>query len=120
MPPQIFSATTMLNDPVQNTLREDLGTIKDLMIDRKEGRIVYAVLSFGGILGLGDKLFAVPWSALELDTDKERFVLNVPQKTLKDAPGFNREDWPDMANQEWAREIHYYYQQVPYWEEKTS
>lgn len=120
MPPQIFSATTMLNDPVENTLQEDLGHIKDLMIDRERGQIAYAVLSFGGVLGLGDKLFAVPWTALQLDTEKERFVLNVPKKALKDAPGFNKDDWPDMANQEWAREIHDYYQQTPYWEEEIS
>ncbi len=120
MPPRIFSATTMLNDAVQNTLQEDLGYIKDLMIDRENGRIVYAVLSFGGILGLGDKLFAVPWSALQLDSQNERFVLNVPQKALKDAPGFNKEDWPDMANQEWSREIHDYYKQTPYGKEETS
>lgn len=116
---QVFSATTMINDSVQNVLREDLGNIKDLMIDLESGRIVYAVLSFGGILGMGNKLFAVPWSALELDTENEQFVLNVPKKLLKDAPGFDQDNWPDMANHEWAREIHEYYQQPLYSEEAS-
>ena len=119
MSTQVFSATTLLMNPVQNTLNEDLGTIKDIMFDREDGRIVYAVLSFGGVLGLGDKLFAIPWRALELDTENERFVLNVPKEVLKNAPGFDKENWPDMANPVWAREIHEYYEQPLYWEETS-
>ncbi len=108
---QIFSATTLLKNPVQNSLGEDLGHIKDFMFNRENGLIVYAVLSFGGVLGLGDKLFAIPWGALELDTANERFILNVPKEVLKNAPGFDKDNWPDMANPVWSREIHEYYKQ---------
>jgi sporulation protein YlmC with PRC-barrel domain len=113
MTTQIFSTTSLLNNPVQNTLEEDLGNIKDLMFDLDSGRIVYAVLSFGGILGLGDKLFAVPWGALHLDTENERFVLNVPKAALKNAPGFDKKNWPDMADQMWARKIDEFYNELP-------
>lgn len=58
------------------------------MLDMRSGRVSYAVLSFGGFLGMGQKLFAVPWEALELDTSEKRFVLNVEKGRLKDAPGF--------------------------------
>jgi hypothetical protein len=73
------------------------------------GRIAYAVLSFGGVLGLGDKLFAVPWSALALDTVNKRFTLGVPKDTLKDAPGFDKGHWPAMADKSWTGVLHKFY-----------
>ena len=59
--------------------------------------------------GLGDKLFAVPWKALTLDTANKRFTLNVPKDTLKDAPGFNKDNWPSMADKAWATGVHRFY-----------
>ncbi|EXI73465.1 MAG: PRC-barrel domain protein [Candidatus Accumulibacter sp. SK-11] len=79
------------------------------MLDLSNGTVAYAVLSFGGFLGMGDKLFAVPWHALKLDTVNKRFVLNVEKERLRDAPGFDKGHWPNMADQSWAREIHSYY-----------
>ena len=104
-----MGATTLVGNDVYNHKGEDLGNIKEIMLDMRLGRVGYAVLSVGGFLGMGDKLFAVPWSALTLDTKNKRFVLNVEKDRLKDAPGFNKEDWPDMADQSWARQIHAYY-----------
>jgi hypothetical protein len=69
----------------------------------------YAVLSFGGLLGMGEKLFAVPWAALALDTVNERFTLNVPKEALKDAPGFNKDRWPTMSDKTWAAGVHKFY-----------
>jgi len=76
----------------------------------------YAVLSFGGFLGMGEKFFAVPWNALTLDTKNKRFVLNVEKDRLKDAPGFDKDHWPNMADQSWMNEIHAYYGTKPYWD----
>ena len=73
------------------------------------GKIAYAVLSFGGLLGMGDKLFAVPWAALALDTVNKRFTLNVAINALKDAPGFNKECWPSMSDRTWASGVHKFY-----------
>jgi PRC-barrel domain len=83
---------------------EDLGDIKEIMLDMRNGRVCYAVLSFGGFLGMGEKLFAVPWNALTLDTKNKRFVLNVEKNRLKQAPAFVKDKWPNMADQAWAKE----------------
>lgn len=86
------------------------------MIDIPAGKVAYAVLSFGGFLGMGNKLFAVPWSRLRLDEDKQHFILDVDRKKLKNAPGFDKDNWPDMADTSWGTRIFSYYGAVPYWE----
>jgi sporulation protein YlmC with PRC-barrel domain len=112
--PQLMGADTLVGNDVYNHKSEDLGEIKEIMLDMRSGRIGYAVLSFGGFLGMGEKLFAVPWSALTLDTEHKRFVLNVAKENLKDAPGFDKDDWPDMADRTWEQGIHDYYGTKPY------
>jgi len=114
--PYVMSADTLEGDQVVNAKGEDLGKIESIMLDMPGGRIAYAVLSFGGFLGMGDKLFAIPWRALTLDADNKRFVLNIDKDRLKAAPGFDKDHWPAMANPEWAKEIHAYYKSAPYWE----
>jgi sporulation protein YlmC with PRC-barrel domain len=111
-----LSASTVIGDSVRNGAGEDLGTIKEIMLDIDSGRIAYAVLSFGGFLGLGDKLFAVPWNALRLDSVNHAFVLDVAKRTLENAEGFDKDNWPDMAEPSWGRRIHRYYGTQPYWE----
>lgn len=86
------------------------------MIDVEQGRIAYAVLSFGGFMGVGDKLFAIPWNALRVNTQEHKFVLEADKNTLEAAPGFDKDNWPDMADQSWGSDIHLYYGQQPYWE----
>ena len=107
--PEMMGADTLVGNDVCNHKGDDLGDIKEIMLDMRSGRVAYAVLSFGGFLGMGEKLFAVPWNALILDTKNKRFVLNVEKDRLKDAPGFDKDQWPNMADQSWAREIHSYY-----------
>lgn len=112
--PQLMGADTLIGNDVYNEADEDLGDIKEIMLDMSTGRVAYAVLSFGGVLGMGEKLFAVPWDALKLDTVNERFTLNVDKDRLDSAPGFDKDRWPDMADQTWANEIHSYYGTSPY------
>lgn len=112
--PEIMGADTLIGNDVCNHRDEDLGNIKEIMLDMRSGRVGYAVLSYGGFLGMGEKLFAVPWSALVLDTKHKRFVLNVEKERLKDAPGFDKDAWPDMADQSWASQIHSYYGTKPH------
>ena len=76
--------------------------------------MMIAVIGVGGFLGMGDKLFAVPWSALRLDTENKRFTLDVTKERLKEAPGFDKDAWPDMANPTWAKGVHDYYGVTPY------
>lgn len=105
----VMSASTLTGDSVVNAAGEDLGKLEEIMIHVDSGRVAYAVLSFGGFLGLGDKLFAIPWEALTLDEDNHRFILNVEKERLEAAPGFDKDRWPDMADPKWSREIYGYY-----------
>jgi sporulation protein YlmC with PRC-barrel domain len=114
--PRIMAASAMLGYSVQNSAGENLGKLDEVMIDIVSGRIAYAVLSFGGFLGMGNKLFAIPWSALSLDIEGKRYILDVDKKLLKEAPGFDRDDWPDMADPRWGLQIHEHYGIRPYWE----
>ncbi len=99
--PALMGADTLLGNAVYNTDGEDLGDIKEFMLDMASGQVAYAVLSFGGVLGLGDKLLAVPFSALAFDTLNKRFTLNVLKESLKDAPGFDKDHWPSVADKTW-------------------
>lgn len=112
----VLSAKTMIGDRVMNRAGEDLGKIEELMIDLDRGNVAYAVLSFGGFLGMGDKLFALPFQALKLDADRELFVLDVDKEKLKKAPGFDKDNWPSTADRTWGSQIHSYYGYKPYWE----
>src|SRR5690606_28620625 len=94
---------------VYNKNSEHIGNIKEIMLDMRTGSVSYAVLSFGGFLGMGEKLFAVPWGALQLDTENKRFTLDVSKEQLKDAPGFDKAHWPNMADETWAKSIRAYY-----------
>ena len=78
------------------------------------------IVGVGGFLGIGSKLFAIPWNALTLDAKEKRFVLNVEKDRLKGAPGFDKNHWPDMADQSWARTIHSYYGTQPYSDNSRS
>ncbi len=103
--PELMGAETLVGNDVYSPQDENLGNIKQIMLDMRSGQVAYAVLSFGGFLGLGEKLFAVPSDALRLDTENKRFVLNVEKDRLKNAPGFDKDQWPNMSDPTWARDI---------------
>lgn len=107
--PALMGADTLIGDSVVNAQEDELGDIKEIMLDMRNGRVAYAVLAFGGLFGLGEKLFAVPWQALHLDTVNKRFVLDVEKARLKNAPGFDPDAWPDMSDMSWARQVHGFY-----------
>lgn len=107
-----LSASTLIGDPVVNLEGEDLGEVKEIMIDVRNGAVAYAVLSFGGFLGMGDKLFAIPWERLQLSEEEKRFYLDVDKETLKEAPSFDKDRWPDMSASSWREEIDVYYTRV--------
>ena len=118
--PRLMGADTLIGEDVYNAQDEDLGDIKEIMLDMNNGKIAYAVLSFGGFLGMGDKLFAVPWSALTLDTENKRFILNVDKERLNSAPGFDKDDWPDMADTSWQNTVNSYYGTKTYTESSST
>ena len=98
---------------VRNAKGEELGDVKDLMVDlERPARVRYAALDYGGFLGVGDKLFAVPWEAMKVrhDADDEVFLeLDVTKESLKNAPGFDKDHWPNFADSHWADQVHKHY-----------
>ncbi len=107
--PRLLSSSSLEGNTVVNGQGESLGEIKDFMVDLDTGHIAYAVLSFGGFLGMGDKLFAVPFEALRTDTVNERFVLDVPKEKLENAPGFDKNNWPQHGDDSFLNEVYNYY-----------
>ena len=105
----LLSATTIIGDEVFNLRDEKLGKIQDIMLDITEGKIRYAVLASGGFLGMGDRLFAVPWKALKQDKEHRRFILDVDAEQLKNAPGFDKDKWPNMTDASWNTTVESYY-----------
>ncbi|MCA1769594.1 MAG: PRC-barrel domain-containing protein [Halomonas sp.] len=105
----LLSASTITGDDVYNMQDENLGKITDIMLDISEGKIRYAVLASGGFLGLGDRLFAVPWKSLRQDNEHKRFLLDVDLERLKNAPGFDKDQWPNMADTTWNSTVESYY-----------
>lgn len=115
-PGGLMRASKAIGMNVKSPSNESLGDVQDLLLDQDSGSIAYAVLSFGGFLGLGDKLFAVPWSALKPTPDRKEFTLAVAKEQLEKAPGFDKKNWPDVNNRTWGVEIHKFYGVQPYWE----
>jgi len=111
----ILSASTMEGTDVKSPAGESLGDIKDLMIDLTTGRVAYAVVEFGGLLGIGSKLFAVPLQAMKQDAADKSFVMETSKEALENASGFDKDHWPDFADRKWQTAVHEHYNTTPYW-----
>ncbi len=111
----LLSAGTMQGTSIQNTAGENLGDIKDLMIDLPTGRVAYAVIEFGGLFGIGSKLFAGPLLALKQDAVNKCFVLDASKESLENAEGFDKDHWPNFADRAWQTKVHDHYKTSPYW-----
>src|SRR5215467_9752741 len=121
LPWHLVKGNTFIGANVENPQGQNLGDIKDIVIDRASGRIAYAVVSFGGFLGMGEKLFAVPWGAFtQPNANKDKFVLAVDKERLKNAPGFDSNNWPQMASREWVTSLYSYYNVPTYWTASTD
>jgi hypothetical protein len=112
--PDFLSAATIKSDRVVNKAGEDLGRIEELMIDLKDGRVAYAVLSFGGFMGMSDKLFAIPWNSLTCNVHEHAFILDLSKDVLQNAEGFDRDKWP--LTREGLTGTYTYYGYQPYWQ----
>ena len=99
-PVKYLTASTIIGDKVYNGRSESMGSIKDLMLNLDEGSIEYVVIEFGGFLGIGEKYFAVPFQALTIDTSRHAFILNQQREVLENAPGFDKDHWPDTNSHE--------------------
>jgi sporulation protein YlmC with PRC-barrel domain len=105
----LISSETILKQPVINPVGESLGDITEIILDMSSGQVAYLVLSFGGFLGMGTKLFPIPWSAFRTAPAGDSLVLNVNKAKLENAPGFDKDHRPDMADPEWAMGVSTHY-----------
>jgi len=113
MSDSLYRGSKIIGGDVENAQGENLGDIKDVVFNSR-GHIEYAVLAFGGFLGMGEKYFAAPWAALkpaagQKPADRDHYVLNMDKDRLKNAPGFDKNNWPNMADRSWAEQVHTFY-----------
>lgn len=111
-----MKASSIIGTNVVNPKHENLGDIKEMVIDPQTGKVAYAVVSFGGFLGMGEKLFAIPFSAFAYNPSEKEYVLDASKERLKAAPGFDSDHWPSMSDEKWNRDLSSYYDRAPYWE----
>lgn len=116
---EIVKGSTIIGKPVHNMHGKKVGKIEDLAIDELDGEVRYAVLSFGGILGMGEKYFAIPWEVLTLSDDHKHFLLDVDERSLEHAPGFTKDKWPDFADPGYYNPVYDFYR-VPVPERNTT
>lgn len=105
----VLGATTLVGDKVKNPKGEDLGKIEELMVDLQSGRVAYAVISFGAGFMRSGKLFAIPWGSLAVDQTEKQIILNVTREMLETAEGFDKDNWPDMADPAFRNRIYSHY-----------
>jgi sporulation protein YlmC with PRC-barrel domain len=111
--PELMGAVTLVGAHVRNAQGEHLGVLQEMMVDTASGTVAYVLLSRGRFVELGDKLHPVPWRALALDAATGSFLLAVSKERLQDAPGFDTDHWPDMADERWAGSVHAWYGTAP-------
>ncbi|MBE0598502.1 MAG: PRC-barrel domain-containing protein [Desulfuromonadales bacterium] len=123
-PKQVLPSGSLTGLAVVSQLQEKLGRVEEIVIESGSGRTVYAVVSFGALAGMGDRLFPLPWGLLRLDQNGEKFVLQLARERLKTAPGFSPQNRPRMSDRQWAREIHQFYGEEPHlsgrWERRSD
>jgi sporulation protein YlmC with PRC-barrel domain len=98
----LLSGNRLSGCAVENSAGETLGKVEDLILDEETGRVAYLLLSLGGFLGIGSKFFVFPWAAVHHDRRERRIIVDVDRESLRNAPGFDRETWPDLSDRKWA------------------
>jgi len=112
----VISASDITGTKVRNLEGENIGRIEEIVLDADAGTIRYAVLSFGGFLGSGDKLFAVPWKSLQYSDAEQMFILDAHKDRLKNAPGFDKDHWPNLSDTKYGSKVHEHYGVPPWWQ----
>lgn len=109
-PTSLIAATRVTGTPVLNKAGEHIGHVEDLSIHKVSGQVIYAVLSFGGFLGIGEQFHPVPWSILEYDPDRRAYVVPLDKAELEAAPALTRTELEDLGFDEpWAARVFQYY-----------
>ena len=111
----LIAADKVEGTKVCNAQGDKLGSIENVMIDKMSGKVAYAVMSFGGFLGMGEKRHALPWSVLKYDTNQDGYVVNLDKKTLETAPTYEPGQVVDWNDRAWGKRVHEHYHANPYW-----
>ena len=111
----VISASKVTGTNVYNTEGDLLGEIHDVMLDKRSGRIAYAIMSFGGFLGIGEQYHPLPWATLKYDTRQGGYVVGLTREQLQGAPAFGISDSPAWGDRAYETRIHDYYKTAPYW-----
>jgi len=111
----LISAGKVQGTNVYNTNGDALGEVYDVMIDKRSGKTAYAVMSFGGFLGVGNRYHPLPWNTLKYDTRQGGYVVGLTKEQLEAAPTFGRDDAPAWGDRSYEQGIHDYYRMTPYW-----
>ncbi len=107
-PLKFLTASSIIGDKVFNPNGNHLGAIKDIMIDLDSGNIEYFVIEVGGFLGMGERYFAIPFSLLKVNTRNETFIIDQAPEKFKDAPGFDKDHWPETNSHEFDKSSSYW------------
>ncbi len=108
-PLERLTATSIIGDEVENPQGEGLGKIDNLMINLRTGRVEYAVVEYGSFLGIGGKLFAIPFEEFRVAPERRVFVLNRDKEYLRQSPGFDKGHWPDTNNHRYYGDVDNYW-----------
>jgi sporulation protein YlmC with PRC-barrel domain len=108
-----FRASQLIDGNITNAREQGLGSVQDIVLTSDNRTIAYVVIGFGGFLGMGEKFFAMPWRMIQVsrgdEAAKPRITLEVDQEVLKAAPGFDKNEWPDLASASWSRQVDDFY-----------
>lgn len=107
---EVVKTADVIGKSVIGVDNDKLGKIEEIVIDKVSGQVRYAVLSFGGFMGMGSDFYALPWAMFDYQDDEDAFKINVSKEKLKSATGFNKDEWPDFADEEWINKVHNYYE----------
>ncbi|MCB4820253.1 PRC-barrel domain-containing protein [Roseicella aerolata] len=116
---ELIAAGKVAGTPVYNRTGENLGTIEDLMLDKRMGRVAYAVMSFGGFLGFGERYHPLPWSVLTYDTSLGGYVVDIDRDRLEGAPAYAADAAPDWSSRDWGRQVDDYWGARSIWDPRA-
>ncbi len=109
---QLYRGSKIIGSDLRDPKDQKIGEIKDLMLDSQRGEVAYAVVSFSEGLGIGMKLYAVPWQVLQPSDDGKSYILHADKETIAMAPGFDKARWPDMSDRTWSADVERYWSRM--------
>lgn len=116
---RLIAGSRVQGTAVYNRSGDRLGTLEDVMLDKLSGRVAFAVLSFGGFLGIGENHHPLPWSALSYDTRLGGYVVDLTRDALENAPHLRPGDVVELEDEDYGRRVHDHYK-APYWNTGTG